>query len=192
MTSLVNDQTQPGAPMSPQGRSASCLVVLGTGGTISGKAGSARDNVGYSAGLVGVSDLLDGVPGLDALTGRGLRLEAEQLAQIDSKDMSHAVWRRLAERVAAHLAREDVGGVVITHGTDTMAYTASALAFCLSFVPAPSDKPLDTVNGIFGIRDGLTLCQLTDQAIAGFTKANHTGSCPSTFCIGDHQWLTAL
>ena len=81
MTSLVNDQTQPGAPMSPQGRSASCLVVLGTGGTISGKAGSARDNVGYSAGLVGVSDLLDGVPGLDALTGRGLRLEAEQLAQ---------------------------------------------------------------------------------------------------------------
>ena len=168
MTSLVNDQTQPGAPMSPQGRSASCLVVLGTGGTISGKAGSARDNVGYSAGLVGVSDLLDGVPGLDALTGRGLRLEAEQLAQIDSKDMSHAVWRRLAERVAAHLAREDVSGIVITHGTDTLEETAYLLQRVLSpakpVVLTAAMRPASSseADGPANLRQALEVASLPD------------------------------
>ncbi|MDP4300249.1 asparaginase [Leptothrix discophora] len=113
------------------------VVVLGTGGTISGKAGDAHDNVGYSAGLVGVGDLVDGVPGLDTRVAAGLRLEVEQVAQVDSKDMSHAVWRRIAERAAFHLNREDVAGVVITHGTDTLEETA----YLLQRVLAPS-KPL--------------------------------------------------
>ena len=34
------------------------LVVLGTGGTIAGRAGSAHDHVGYTAGQVGVAELL--------------------------------------------------------------------------------------------------------------------------------------
>ena len=38
--------------------------------------------------------------------------------------MDHATWARLAERVQHHLAREDVAGVVITHGTDTLEETA--------------------------------------------------------------------
>jgi L-asparaginase len=113
------------------------VVVLGTGGTISGKAGHARDNVGYSAGVVSVADLLEGVPGLDEWTSAGLRLEAEQVAQIDSKDMSHAVWRRVAERVAFHLARAEVTGVVVTHGTDTLEETA----YLLQRVLAPG-KPV--------------------------------------------------
>ena len=40
------------------------IVVLGTGGTIAGKAAAAGDNIGYVAGQVGVQDLLVGVPGL--------------------------------------------------------------------------------------------------------------------------------
>ncbi len=127
MTSKLIDETQANVAEWPVPGSGGCVVVLGTGGTISGKAGSARDNVGYSAGLIGVADLLDGVPGLEAMAARGLRLEAEQVAQIDSKDMSHAVWRRVVERVALHLARDEVDGIVITHGTDTLEETAYLL-----------------------------------------------------------------
>jgi L-asparaginase len=46
------------------------------------------------------------------------------VAQVDSKDMSFAVWRALAQRVSHHLACSDVQAVVITHGTDTLEETA--------------------------------------------------------------------
>jgi len=94
-------------------------VILGTGGTIAGRAARAGDNVGYVAGQVRVEDLIAGVPPL-----AGLPLELEQVAQIDSKDMGFPVWQRLASRIAHHLARDEVDGVVITHGTDTLEETA--------------------------------------------------------------------
>ena len=40
------------------------IVVLGTGGTIAGRAASASDNVGYQAAQLGVADLLQGLPAL--------------------------------------------------------------------------------------------------------------------------------
>ena len=95
------------------------VVVLGTGGTISGRATSATDNVGYRTGEVGVAELIQAVPALASSA-----LEAEQVAQIDSKDMDFATWQRLAERAAFHLARVEVAGVVVTHGTDTLEETA--------------------------------------------------------------------
>ena len=99
------------------------VVVLGTGGTIAGTAASSTDNIGYAAAQVAVTDLLQATPGLSVvLAGRGL--VAEQVAQIDSKDMSFAMWQQLAVRVSFHLAQADVTGVVITHGTDTLEETA--------------------------------------------------------------------
>lgn len=98
-------------------------VVLGTGGTIAGTAGSANDHTGYTAGRLGVRALLDELPGL-ALLLQGDGLRAEQLAQLDSKDMDHACWQRLASRCSELLAQPGVGGVVITHGTDTLEETA--------------------------------------------------------------------
>ena len=97
----------------------STVVVLGTGGTIAGTAANAADNVGYTAGQIGIAQLLQAVPSL-----RGRPIDVEQVAQLDSKDMSHAVWRELALRCAHHLARDDVAGVVVAHGTDTMEETA--------------------------------------------------------------------
>lgn len=108
------------------------VIVLGTGGTISGRAGAANDNIGYTAGEVSVGDLLQGI---DAPSG--VSLEAEQVAQLDSKDMGFAIWRTLAQRCAHWLAEPDVAGVVITHGTDTLEETA----FFLQSVLAPS-KPV--------------------------------------------------
>lgn len=98
------------------------IVVLGTGGTIAGKAGTAGDNIGYVAGQVGVQDLLDAVPGL-AQAAQG-PLVVEQIAQIDSKNMEFAVWVALARRCREHLDDDSVRAIVVTHGTDTLEETA--------------------------------------------------------------------
>jgi L-asparaginase len=98
------------------------IVVLGTGGTISGRAASAQDNVGYVAGEVGVEDLVQGVR-----VPPGYAVAAEQVAQIDSKDMGFDVWADLARRCAHWVADASVAGIVVTHGTDTMEETAYLL-----------------------------------------------------------------
>ncbi|MEO8057495.1 MAG: asparaginase [Burkholderiales bacterium] len=108
------------------------VVILGTGGTIAGTAKDAADNVGYTAAQIGVEQLLAAVPALS-----GQALEAEQICQIDSKDMGFAVWHALATSVARHLARPEVAGIVITHGTDTLEETA----YFLHRVLAPA-KPV--------------------------------------------------
>ncbi|MBS0507791.1 MAG: asparaginase [Proteobacteria bacterium] len=102
------------------------IVVLGTGGTIAGRSDVAGANVGYTAGQIGVEQLLAAIPGLQRAAGGSL--VAEQIAQIDSKDMDFDVWARLAQRCAAHLADPLVAGIVITHGTDTLEETAWLLA----------------------------------------------------------------
>ncbi len=98
------------------------IVVLGTGGTIAGTSTQAGDNIGYTAAQVGVEHLLAAVPGLQQ-AAQGT-LVAEQVAQVDSKDMDDKVWLALAQRCAHHLADPAVRGVVITHGTDTLEETA--------------------------------------------------------------------
>ncbi len=98
------------------------FVVLGTGGTIAGTSATAGDNIGYTAAQVGVEQLLGAVPGFQALVLG--TLVAEQVAQIDSKDMDVEVWRALALRCIHHLADPEVRGLVMTHGTDTLEETA--------------------------------------------------------------------
>lgn len=97
----------------------SVVVVLGTGGTIAGAADDASDNVGYRAGSLGVERLVQALPALAHVP-----LECEQVAQLDSKDMRLEVWATLARRCEAQLARPEVAGVVVTHGTDTLEETA--------------------------------------------------------------------
>lgn len=114
-------------------RSPGFVVILGTGGTIAGRASDRNDNIGYAAGEVGIDQLVAAVPQLDA---KGPVI-TEQVAQLDSKDMDFQIWARLAARVQHFLSRPEVVGLVITHGTDTLEETA----FFLQRVCRPS-KPV--------------------------------------------------
>ncbi len=100
------------------------VVILGTGGTIAGSAARAQDHTGYTAGALTAADLLASVPAL-----AGQALEAESVAQLDSCDMDQATWLALAAAVQRHLARPDVAGVVVTHGTDTLEETAAFIHY---------------------------------------------------------------
>ncbi|MBA3771967.1 MAG: asparaginase [Ramlibacter sp.] len=108
------------------------IVVLGTGGTIAGTAPAAQDNIGYTAGQLGLAQLLEPIASLDKH-----RLVIEEVARIDSKDMGFDTWTCLALRCAHWLAQDDVAGIVIAHGTDTLEETA----FFLQAVLAPA-KPI--------------------------------------------------
>ncbi len=107
------------------------IVVLATGGTIAGLAADVVRPHNYVAGQVGVDDLVGrlGVKDVDMCT--------EQVAQIDSKDMSFLTWQSLLERLTHWLSQPEVTGVVITHGTDTLEETA----YFLQTVVQPS-KPV--------------------------------------------------
>ncbi len=107
-----------------------CVLIIATGGTIAGTAASASDNVGYTAAQLGVAALVAAVPAL-----AGQPLPTQQLAQLDSKDAGPALWQPLVAALAAALQREDVCGVVVTHGTDTLEETAALLQRVL---PRPS------------------------------------------------------
>jgi L-asparaginase len=108
------------------------VVVLATGGTIAGAA--ATDvQAGYTSGQVGVEQLINAVPQAKKLA----KITGEQVSNIGSQDMNDQVWLKLATRVNEILAKPDVTGVVITHGTDTIEETG----FFLNLV-TKSRKPV--------------------------------------------------
>lgn len=109
------------------------IAVLATGGTIAGAAPDAASTAGYQAGALGVNFLLDAVPSLASVA----RIDAEQIASIDSKDLALPLWKTLAARIDALQADETIDGIVITHGTDTLEETAYAL-----HLTAKGDKPV--------------------------------------------------
>ncbi|MCX6993151.1 MAG: type II asparaginase [Kiritimatiellaeota bacterium] len=114
------------------------IVVLATGGTIAGAQASTKE-VGYKSGTFKVEDLIKAVPQISELAD----LTGEQIVNIGSQNMNNEVWLKLAKRVNAVLKQEDIAGVVITHGTDTMEETAYFLSLVVK-----SDKPVVMVGSM--------------------------------------------
>ncbi|KLV04185.1 L-asparaginase II [Photobacterium aquae] len=114
------------------------IKILATGGTIAGAGQSATDS-SYTAGKVGVDSLIHAVPQMTKIAN----ISGEQVVSIGSQDMNDEVWLKLANRVNALLAKDDVDGVVITHGTDTMEETAYFLDLTVK-----SDKPVVLVGAM--------------------------------------------
>ena len=90
-------------------------------------------------------DLVAEVPSL----ARIAEFDTRHLFHMDSANMQPADWGTIAEEVHTQLPSYD--GIVIVHGTDTMAYTASAIALMLGPLPKPvvltgSQKPIVEVR----------------------------------------------
>ncbi|MGM0556297.1 MAG: asparaginase [Myxococcota bacterium] len=100
------------------------VLLLHTGGTL-GMTGSPLKPDAYNSALTRA------VPEITKLAD----VQTDIVFNLDSSDIGPSHWRELAERIAA--ARDDYDGFVIVHGTDTMAYTASALAFALRGLDRP-------------------------------------------------------
>jgi len=108
------------------------IVILATGGTIAG-AGASSTGSAYTSGQVKIDAMIDAVPNIRKLAN----ITGEQLANVGSQDMSVKVWLDLANRINTLLAKPDVDGVVITHGTDTQEETAYFLTLVVK-----TDKPV--------------------------------------------------
>ncbi|MCF8090976.1 MAG: asparaginase [Desulfotignum sp.] len=95
------------------------IVILATGGTIAGIS-QAPAQAGYRPGKVDVRQMIQSVPDLDKLA----RITGEQIANVGSQDISFDILIRLACRINQLLNQNDIHGIVVTHGTDTMEETA--------------------------------------------------------------------
>jgi glutamyl-tRNA(Gln) amidotransferase subunit D len=128
------------------------VVIMSTGGTIASR-------VDYRTGAVrsaiSASDLYGVVPELADVA----RVDTEIVFSLYSENITPKHWTELAEIVAKRVD-SGVDGLVIAHGTDTMAYTSAALSFALQNLPVPvilvgaqrsSDRPSsDAASNLIG------------------------------------------
>lgn len=102
------------------------ILLLTTGGTIA----SRLTDEGLAPGLDGtaLSHYLGGLPDSYDLTVR-------DILHLDSSNIQPEEWRLIARHI--YDARDGFDGIVVSHGTDTMAYTAAALSYLIQDSPKP-------------------------------------------------------
>ena len=113
------------------------LLLLSTGGTIA--------SVVSEEGLVPKESGETLIKRLEKLP---YDIDIKDILQLDSSNIQPEEWRTIAENI--YDARNDYDGIVLSHGTDTMAYTASMLTFMLQKINIPvvltgSQVPINVV-----------------------------------------------
>jgi len=105
------------------------VVIMSTGGTIASR-------VDYRTGAVrsalSASDLYGVVPELASIA----QVDTQILFSLYSENIMQKHWTEIASTAARHI-KQGANGIIIAHGTDTMAYTAAALSFALQNLPVP-------------------------------------------------------
>jgi len=112
------------------------VSLISTGGTIA-------SHVDYKTGAVHPmtkpAELLGKIPELKKIAN----ISVSAPMSIFSEEMNPEHWSKIAGFVARELNKDEVRGAVVTHGTDTLHYTAAALAFALEGL----SKPVAVVGG---------------------------------------------
>ena len=111
-----------------QDKSLPTLAIVSTGGTIASR-------IDYRTGSVtsqfNASDILTAIPELKEIAN----YRTIPLATILSENMTPAIWQDLARAIYAEI-KNGAKGIIVTHGTDTMAYSAAAISFMID-TPVP-------------------------------------------------------
>lgn len=106
------------------------IALISTGGTIASK-------IDYRTGGVhaalSASELYQSVPEL----ANHASIDPEVLLSEYSENLKPDHWAMIAEKVAEKVKSDNYRGIVVSHGTDTMHYTAAALSFALQGLPIP-------------------------------------------------------
>src|SRR5699024_7103646 len=129
------------------------ILLLTTGGTIA----SRMTEEGLAPGMDGdmLAHYMGGLAGSYDLT-------VKDILHLDSSNIQPEEWKLIASHV--YKPREEYDGVVISHGTDTMAYTASVLSYIVRNIPIPvvltgaqlpSEHPL--TDGLDNLRTALAM-----------------------------------
>ena len=152
------------------------VSILSTGGTIASK-------VDYRTGAVtsqfSAGEIISAIPELEEIANYSARV----VYQILSENMRAEYWIELANKVAREI-ESGAEGVIITHGTDTMMYTAAALSFMLK-TPVPvvlvgsqrsSDRPSSDAS-----MNAVCAASVAISDIAEVTVVMH-GSTSDDFC----------
>jgi glutamyl-tRNA(Gln) amidotransferase subunit D len=152
------------------------VSILSTGGTIASK-------VDYRTGAVTsqftAEDILLAIPELTEIANYNARV----CYSILSENMRPDYWVRLAEDVYNEI-KAGADGVIITHGTDTMMYTAAALAFMIE-TPVPvvfvgSQRSADRPSSDNAM-NAICAAKVATSDIAGVTVVMH-GTTSDDFC----------
>jgi L-asparaginase len=112
------------------------VAIVTTGGTIAEKT---DPKTGGAVPAVSGKDLLEAVPGLAKVAN----IKVVEFSNIDSSQMTPAMWAKLSATVDGLLADPAIAGAVVTHGTDTMAEGAYFLDLTLK-----SEKPVVFVGAM--------------------------------------------
>ncbi|MCD1296217.1 Glu-tRNA(Gln) amidotransferase GatDE subunit D [Methanocella sp. CWC-04] len=165
-------------PAKEQGRypSLPTVSILSTGGTIASK-------VDYRTGAVSsqftADDIIEAIPELSGIAN----YRGEVLSMIFSEDMTPSIWANLARAVYKEIIN-GADGIIITHGTDTITYTAAALSFMVR-TPVPiiivgsqrsSDRP-SSDNAM----NAICTATVAVSDIAGVSVVMH-GSTSDDYC----------
>ncbi|MEG0989013.1 MAG: asparaginase domain-containing protein, partial [Clostridium sp.] len=113
------------------------ILLFTTGGTIASKEGMnglepdmhAEELLSYMGDLTSRYDIT-----------------CQELLSLDSSNIQAEEWKKISENIYENIKKYD--GIIVTHGTDTMAYTSSMMSFMLQNLPIPvvftgSQMPID-------------------------------------------------
>ncbi len=151
------------------------VAIIGTGGTIASR-------VDYETGAVkpqmSQDELVLAVPEILQYAS----IDVEEVYRVLSEDMKPEMWARIVDTVARKI-ESGYDGVVVAHGTDTMAYTAAALSFAFyKGLPVPvmlvgsqrsSDRP--SSDSAFNLTAAVLVAARAEFAEVGIVMHGETG-----------------